>query len=78
MEETKNIKADIIAPTEHIGVLYTPGEVAQYLKVAKSTVYFWAQTGKIECHVLSRGKRKNTVRFDSQQIQNFILSKKVV
>lgn len=54
------------------GALYTPEEVAEYLKVAPSTVYNWVKTGKLEGHVLSQGKRKSTVRFDEAQIQRFI------
>jgi excisionase family DNA binding protein len=58
------------------GELYTPDEVAKYFKVAPSTVYNWAKTGKIEGHVLSHGKRKSTVRFDRDQIQRLLKSQK--
>jgi excisionase family DNA binding protein len=58
------------------GELYTPDEVAEYFKVAPSTVYNWAKTGIIEGHVLSQGKRKSTVRFDRDQIQQFMQPKK--
>lgn len=52
--------------------LYTPEEIAKYLKVAPSTIYNWVKTGKLDGYVLSKGKRKSTVRFDKDQIQQFI------
>jgi excisionase family DNA binding protein len=55
-------------PTE----LLTPEELASYLKVSPSTVYNWAKTGKIDCFVLSQGKRKSTVRFAKKHISDFI------
>lgn len=54
-----------------LGELYTPEEVAEYLKVAPSTVYNWFKTGKLIGHIISRGKRKSTVRFDEEQIKRF-------
>ncbi len=68
----------ILELNETLGKLYTPEEVAEFLKVAPSTVYNWVQTGKIECYVLSRGKRKSTVRFDNQQIQRFMKSRSIL
>lgn len=59
------------------GELYTPEEVSGFLKVALSTVYNWAKTGKIECHVLAQGKRKSTIRFDMNQIKQFLQSRDV-
>ena len=67
-----------ISITDALGVLYTPGEVAKYFKVSPSTVYNWAKTGKIECHVLSQGKRKSTIRFDIEQIQRLSQSENEV
>ena len=76
MPKTDNIITNrILKLKDTIGELYTPEEVAEFLKVSISTVYTWAQTGKIESHVLSQGKRKSTVRFDSNQIQQFINSR---
>jgi len=60
---------------QHFGELYTPEEVASFLKVNQMTVYNWVKTGKIECHTLTRGKRKSTVRFDLNQIENFMQSR---
>jgi len=54
--------------------LYTPEEVASYLKVAPSTIYNWVKTGKLEGHTLAQGKRKSTVRFDESQILRFMQS----
>ena len=71
IDSEKTINNQLLELNESLGVLYTPEEVAEYLKVASSTVYHWAQAGKIECYVLSQGKRKRTVRFDNQQIQRF-------
>ena len=67
----------ILELNEPLGELYTPEQVAEYLKVAPSTVYNWVQTGKIECYLLSKGKRKSTVRFDFQQIQRFMKSRSI-
>ena len=78
MTDSDNITNNqILELNGSIGVLYTPEEVAEYFKVASSTVYHWAQTGKIECYVLSQGKRKRTVRFNDQQIQRFIKSRSI-
>jgi len=61
----------ILRLNEKLGRLFTPGEVAEYLKVTPTTVYTWVKLKKINCHVLSKGKRKSTVRFDIEQIQHF-------
>ena len=60
---------------ETLGELYTPEDVAKYLKVHLVTVYNWVKTRKIDCYVLIKGKRKSTVRFDTEQIQRFIQSR---
>jgi excisionase family DNA binding protein len=57
------------------GELFTPEEVARYLKVDKVTVYSWVKLKKIDCYVLTQGKRKTTVRFDIEQIERFIQSR---
>ena len=59
-----------------LGELYTPEELASFLKVNQMTVYNWVKTGKIECHTLTQGKRKSTVRFDLSQIKNFMHSRR--
>ena len=60
---------------DQFGELYTPEELAEYLKVSPSTVYNWAKTHKLECHVISKGKRKTTIRFDREQIQKLVESR---
>lgn len=65
----------ILVLKEILGELYTPEEVAKYLKVHLVTIYNWVKTKKIDCYVLTRGKRKSTVRFDIEQIQRFIQSR---
>ena len=65
----------ILVLKEILGELYTPDEVAKYLKVHLVTIYNWVKTKKIDCYVLTRGKRKSTVRFDIEQIQRFIQSR---
>ena len=60
---------------ESLGELYTPEEVAGYLKVNLVTIYNWVKTRKIDCYVLTKGKRKSTVRFDIEHIQRFIQSR---
>ena len=77
-DSEKTTSNQILELNETLGELYTPEQVAEYLKVASSTVYNWIQTGKIECYVLSRGKRKSTVRFDFQQIQRFMKSRSIL
>jgi len=62
--------------TSLFGKLYTPEEVAGFLKVAVSTVYNWAKTGRIKCFTLSEGKRKTTVRFTAGHIEAFLSSQK--
>ena len=47
---------------ESLGELYTPEEVAEFFKVHLVTVYSWVKTNKIECHVLTQGKRKSKPR----------------
>ena len=62
---------------QHFGELYTPEEVATFLKVNLMTIYNWVKAGKIECHTLTQGKRKSTVRFDKAQIKKFVHSRNV-
>ena len=69
------INSRILKLNDTIGELYTPEDVAEYLKVSLSTVYDWANKKKIDCYILSQGKRKSKVRFDINQIQRFIKSR---
>jgi excisionase family DNA binding protein len=73
-EVKEQIKTPLIEQTQ-IGELYTPAEVAQYLKVTTATVYSWVKLKMIECYVLTKGSRKTTIRFDAEQINNFILAR---
>ena len=76
MLESKKISDNrILVLNEILGELYTPEEVAEYLKVHQVTVYNWVKTKKIDCYILTQGKRKSTVRFDREQIQKFIQSR---
>jgi len=68
----------ILKLNETLGELYTPEDVAEFLKVSLSTVYNWTNKKKIDCYVLSQGKRKSKVRFDIHQIQQFIKSRSSV
>ena len=77
-DSNKTNNNQILDLNESLGKLYTPEEVAEFLKVAPSTVYNWVQTGKIECYLFSKGKRKSTVRFDFTQIQRFMTSRSIV
>ena len=72
---TEKHKDDSTTLSKHMGELFTPAEVAGFLKVNLMTIYNWVKTGKLSCHVLTRGKRKTTVRFDLSQIEDFIQSK---
>ena len=68
----------ILTLQESLGELYTPEEVAEFLKVHLVTVYNWVKTKKIDCYILTQGTRKSTVRFDIDQIQRFIHSRNMV
>jgi len=72
MDSEKINNSKVLVLQDTLGELYTPEEVAKYLKVNLVTVYNWIKTQKIDCYVLTRGKRKSTVRFDIEQIQRFI------
>ncbi len=63
---------------ETLGELFTPEEVAEYLKVNLATVYNWVKTKKIDCYVIAQGKRKSTVRFDIEQIKRFMQLRNMV
>lgn len=62
---------------EKLEQLYTAAEVAAHLKVTPAAVYSWYKTGKIEGVVLSKGRRKTTVRFTIQHISNFCSLRKI-
>lgn len=72
-EKTSNHR--ILKLNDSLGELFTPEDISQYFKVSPTTVYNWVKTNKIDYHVLCRGKRKTTVRFDLEQIQRFIQSR---
>ena len=48
-------------------MLMTVGEVADFLKVRKETVYGWIKRGKLACIHLDR-----TLRIDERDLSNFI------
>lgn len=78
MEENGNMKTDektSLVQKIQTGELFTPEEVATYLKVHRVTVYNWVKLKMIDCYVLSKGAKKTTVRFDAEQIENFVLSR---
>ena len=77
-DSTKTTNSKILKLNETIGELYTPEEVAEYLKVHLVTVYNWVKSKKIDCYILTKGNRKSTVRFDINQIQRFIQSRNMV
>ena len=62
----------ILKLNETLGELFTPEEIAKYLKVHPVTVYNWVKENKIDCFILTEGKRKSTVRFNKEHIQQFI------
>ncbi len=53
-------------------VLMTPAEVSQSLRIALSTVYEAAATGRLPCVRLWQGKRKSIVRFRRADIEAMI------
>ncbi|HEV8574450.1 MAG TPA: helix-turn-helix domain-containing protein [Dehalococcoidia bacterium] len=53
-------------------VLMTPIEVSRSLRIAVSTVYEAAATGRLPCIRLWRGKRKSVVRFRRAEIEALI------
>ena len=59
------------------GELFTPEELASYFKVTLVSIYNWVKTKKIDCFILTKGKRKSTVRFNQEHIQKFIQSRNI-
>ena len=72
MEPEKILNEHILQLNESLGELFTPEEIAKYFKVHPVTVYNWVKESKIDCYILTVGKRKSTVRFNIEQIQQFI------
>jgi excisionase family DNA binding protein len=56
-------------------VLMTPAEVSRSLRIALSTVYEAAATGRLPCVRLWQGKRKSIVRFRRADIDAMINGK---
>ena len=52
--------------------LWTPKQVAEYLGVKPGTVYSWVKQRAIPHIVLSRGFRKQCIRFRPEQIEVWI------
>jgi excisionase family DNA binding protein len=52
--------------------LWTPKQVAEYLSVRLQTVYAWAKQGAIPYIILSRGRRKECIRFRSEDIEDWV------
>ena len=72
MAPEKTINDHILQLNDSIGELFTPKEIAEYFKVNQVTVYNWVKEKKIDCFILTEGKRKSTVRFNIEQIRQFI------
>jgi excisionase family DNA binding protein len=47
-------------------------QIAEYLNVKPVTIYSWAKAGKIPHVILSRGKRKDCIRFSQETIEAWI------
>jgi len=60
---------------DSLGELYTPEELASYFKVTPVSIYTWVKAKKIDCFILTKGKRKTTVRFNQEHVQRFIQSR---
>jgi excisionase family DNA binding protein len=52
--------------------LWTPRQVAEYLGVKPGTVYLWVKERRIPHVVLSRGARKQCVRFHQDEIEAWL------
>jgi excisionase family DNA binding protein len=51
---------------------WTPKQLASYLNVKVGTVYLWVKEGRIPFVVLSKGPRKQCVRFDPDEIEKWL------
>ncbi len=52
--------------------LWTVKELATYLAVQPATIYLWVKQRTIPHLVLSRGTRKNCIRFRPDDIQDWL------
>ncbi len=52
--------------------LWTVKELADYLSVKRATVYLWVKERSIPHLVLSRGTRKNCIRFRPADIEAWL------
>jgi excisionase family DNA binding protein len=52
--------------------LWNAAEVADFLAVKRATIYLWVKQRSIPHVVLSRGRRKNCVRFRPEQIEEWL------
>ena len=53
-------------------MLWTVKELATYLAVQPATIYLWVKQRTIPHLVLSRGTRKNCIRFRQDDIQDWL------
>jgi excisionase family DNA binding protein len=69
----------ILDETEHEGArmempnLYTPQQVAEYLKVSRGTIYSLVSRHEIESLKVGRGRR-----FTAQQVKNYVADRQQV
>ncbi len=52
--------------------LWTAAQVADYLAVRRGTVYAWVKQRAIPHIVLSRGRRKECIRFRPEDLENWL------
>ena len=52
--------------------LWTPKELADYLAVKPATIYLWVRQRAIPHLILSRGTRKNCIRFRPAEIEAWL------
>ena len=55
--------------------LWTAVEVAEYLAVKPATVYLWAKQQTIPFVRLTRGARKQCIRFRPEEIERWVKKK---
>ncbi len=52
--------------------LLTAKQVGQMLGVDYTTVHWWVKQGRLKALILTRGKKRRTIRFEPAEIERFL------
>ena len=66
------VPAGLARPAAEVARLLTADDVADILRVGRSTVYEWARRGDLPCVVLHRGRGRNVRRWEPAALEAFI------